>query len=635
MKIISILIFLKIIFAQSSVEFFQQGNEKFNSGNYKDAIFYYKKSLEKNQYFVPAFLNIAKCYKNLNDIKNSIDYYEKALKIEPNNVTALNSLGFIYLEIGKNKEAENYFRKTLRISPADYDALIGIGKVNIKYSDFYTAERYFNQALKIAPSENDALLGLAEIYIIKNKFQKADEFLSKAERIKPTDYRVYYLKALINTKKNNLFDAKEYYEKAHSINPSDISTILNLADVYLKLGEWSNAIQMLEKSIKTFQKFPKLYVKLSFAYQMAGSMNKAIENLKKAIELDITDDISIYHYENLLISNSRFYNPDRIEQANKHFKMAEKFAKNNQSYNALYEYRRGLQIFSEDFNARYNIGLIYKKLGFLEKYLDELKIAIKLNPENVYLKDKLEVAETFRNKRLSSKLKIEQDSVPKDKIKILILNFAPESDKYIHLQTGKIIADSINNHLRNFNRFEVYDKNENKYYLPFTRDKIREEAEKTGAQYYLYGNFVEYNDNLELNFTLFSVDSDEPIKSFSSDSSGKDKLFLLSKDVANQLNNFLPIYGRIYDIRDDILILNIGKADGCKKNDKIEIYSSGGIAQEPDFYNFYKIPENKKSTATIIDVDEQIAIAKLDNKYDINKVSINDLVKISSEPKKR
>jgi len=637
-KIIKFILFFLcitvLISAQTAKEIFKQAEKYFNQKEYRDAIYFYKKALKKNPYYTKAIYRIAKCYNLLNDIDNAEKYYKKALSIDPNYLPALNSLGYIYITKGKASRALKYFKKVLNLSPLNYDALIGTAKVYIIYRDYETAERYLNQAIKKEKTNPKAYIALAQIYILKEKFKKALSYLDKAKTYAPGESKIYFYKAVIDEKTGNLLKAKKNYEKAFALNKNDSSIILNLSEVYLNTKEWSRAIKFLEKAKKLFPDNPLIYSKSGFAYQMKGKIDSALDDISKAIEMNITDDVLIYYYENLLLKSRSFYDPQRIKWARTHFKKAEKFVKLNQHYDALTEYRRGLQIFSEDWEIRYKLGLLYKKLGYLEKYLKELKLAIKLNPDKTILKDKLEIAETFRKKRLSYKLDIDQYSVPKNKVKILILNFKPAEEKYIHLQAGKVIADSINNHLRNYFRFYVYELNKNKYYIPYSRYKIRKFAERLGADYYVFGNFEEQNDYLAVNFQLYTTKEDEPLKSFSSVARGKDKLYYLSKDIANKLNKYFPVYGKIIDIRDNYLVLNIGKAEGCKKNDKIEIYSSTGLYKEPRFHSFHRTTPKKKSTATIIDIDEQISLAKIDKKWDINKVSINDTIKLV-HPKKK
>ena len=73
---------------------FEQANDLYNSGYYKEAIDRYDSILESNQHSAELYFNLANCYYKLNEIGPSIFYYEKALQLSPNDSDILNNLGY-------------------------------------------------------------------------------------------------------------------------------------------------------------------------------------------------------------------------------------------------------------------------------------------------------------------------------------------------------------------------------------------------------------------------------------------------------------------------------------------------------------------------------------------------------------
>ena len=73
---------------------FEQANDLYNSGYYKEAIDRYDSILEADQHSAELYFNLANCYYKLNEIGPSIFYYEKALKLAPNDSDILNNLGY-------------------------------------------------------------------------------------------------------------------------------------------------------------------------------------------------------------------------------------------------------------------------------------------------------------------------------------------------------------------------------------------------------------------------------------------------------------------------------------------------------------------------------------------------------------
>ena len=635
---------MPVLYAQNAVSLFNRGEENFQDKNWDDALYYYKKSLEKNPYYTKAILKIIEV--NLQKIKNyneAEQYIKKLLKIDPKNLKGLNFQGLhalIQYNIEKTRdkrskaekalnEALKIFSKITKIDPLNYNGPLGLAKVYIKKRYFTQAEKYLKKLIKINEKRIDAYLTYSELYIIQNKLSKAEKKIKRGEYFHPDHPDIYYYFGLINDKNNNKKEAQYYYEKAYYKDHDNPDTVLNLADIYFSLRQWDKAAEFINNSLNNFPDMPLLYNKLALAYQFNNNIDKALDNFKKTYELNTTDDIIKYHLENLLISKRKLYNKDRKKFSGLHFQTAKKFDENFYKYDALYEYKRGLQIHSDNKKQRYNLAKLYKRMGFHEKYLKELKIVLMLDPGDQLLKDKFEKARTFKSTRLSYKLGINQYKIKKDRYNIFIPSFNKKKNSFINNQTGKIIADSINNHLNLYNKFRVNNnKNDNTdYYFYLQRNEIKKIAKQKKADYYVFGQFTENSDFLSVDFKLFPVKQDEPVKSFTGISRGKDKLYFLSKDIASQINDFFKVKGAIIKIKtDNNIIINLGKNDRIKKGDKIEIYNKGSIAKDFDLNKYSKKQPVKTGSAKIIRIDEQIAEARLEKLDYINKVSLNDTV---------
>jgi len=645
-KKISFVFFLLFIFTlnlfSNAVEFYNMGEESFNKNTFDEALYYYKKALDENPYYTKAILRVIEINVLLNNLSEADLYIKKLLNVSPDNIKGLIYKGNLYLKLYKNKSVQNLkeakkylktseksFLKILNIKPLNYDAILGMAKIALIRNDFLTARDYLNKLLKINKDRIDAYLIYADMFIMKNKYKKAKEFLKKAEHIFPNNPKIFYYYGLINEKKNNLKRAKFFYERSYYYNPFNSNTVLNLLNIYFKLRDWKKVIDFAEKSLEDFPDTYLLYNKQGLAYFFKNDIDKCIKNLKKSYELNSTDDIVKYYLEEVLINKKSFYTEDRKKFAEKHFLQAERYNKNFYTKDALFEFKRGLQIYSEDWKRRYELSLLYKKLGLLEKYLKELKIAITLNPYNTKLKDKYEIAKTFRKKRLGYELKINQYEISKDKIKIFTPSLNPEGNNYLHNQTGLVLGLSINNHLRLFNKFRVIDPEIDNpdFYFPLSRKKCKYLAKINGADYYLFGSFTENGEYISVSVKLYPVLGDEEIVKFESVAKGKDKIYFLSKDIAQKINDFFKTFGSIIKIKtDNNFIINLGTADGVKKGDRIEIYDKGSIYKDFIFHKYFKKPPQKVGTAKIIKVDEQIAEAEPEKITYIDKISLNDKV---------
>lgn len=625
------------IWAENASELFQKGEEQFQQSNWEDALYYYKLALEKNKYYSKALLRIIDVNFVLKNNKEAKKYIDRLLKVSPNSIEGLLYKGKLNILNKKYDKALKSFLAIKKIEPLHYDALLGMAQVYTKKKYYTQASKNLKKVLKIDPNNVDGYIAYAQLYIRQKKYNTARKYLKKGEYYNPANADVYFHYGLIYEKEGNLKDAKQYYEKSYYRNTDNTDVILNLSDIYFKLKEWKKAIQFIQNSIIKFPQLAILHNKLGLSYQFSKDIEKAIKSFQQAHSIDSTDDIISFHLENVLIMKKSFYNENRKSLAKIHFDLAEKNAKNFYKYDALYEYKRGLQLFSQNWKQRYDLGLLYKRMGFLEKYLKELSIAIMLNPDHQRLKDKLNVAEKFKKDRLSYKYKIDQYKVKKDKIKIFIPGLNKKDNNYINNQVGKVSADSMGQHLNMYNRFEYIssEKDNVDYYFNVPRNKIRKDAKSNGADYYIYGSVIENKDYLSVKFKLYSIKRDDPIKTFSSVARGKNKLYLLSKDISQQINKFFPVSGTIINVNYDHIIINLGQDVDIKKGDRFAVYNKGGIIKNYDLHRFEKISPRKNGTAKIIRIDEQIAEAKLEKIDYINKVSIYDKVVFIKKKKKK
>lgn len=86
--IIIFIIFSQAIFADEKT--FEKGNNKYNTGEYSKAISIYESILDNNFISAEIYYNLGNCYFKKNDWKNAIWYYEKSLELKKDKKTKKN-----------------------------------------------------------------------------------------------------------------------------------------------------------------------------------------------------------------------------------------------------------------------------------------------------------------------------------------------------------------------------------------------------------------------------------------------------------------------------------------------------------------------------------------------------------------
>lgn len=633
--IVSLLLFfcaLPLSGATSS-EHYQKGEELMEQKNPEEALFYFKKALEKNPYFSKALLRIARIGMEMQNYAESQRYLDRFLKLAPRDPEGLNLQGDLYLARNNTAGALESFEKSKKNDPLNYGALEGLARVALRQKNYGLAESRLNALLKIDPEREEAYISFARLYLMKKRTGDAEKYVNQGLARHPESPVIYFFKGVLENKKKNPAKARVYFEKSFSYNPASADTILNLIRVYFTLRDWNKAEEFLEKMLVKWPDQSLLHNQLGLARQLNSKPAGAADSFKRSHDLNITDDVVRFHWEDFLVRKKSFYDPDRKKLAAFHFDLAGKHDAAFRYQDALYEYKRGLTLHSENALQRDRLGLLYKKNRLLEKYLKELQAAALLDPENKSLSDRLEKARTFRKSQLSFRLGIDQYGAAKERVRIFLAPFERPEEGYLHFQAGQVIAESISRHLGLYNKFETAagDADDPDLYFHPERNKLRQMARQARCDYYLHGGFREEADFISAEFSLYSVREDEPLRSFVCSGRGREKLYVLSADAARQLDSFFPARGTILMIRDGRLAVNLGSDDRIKVKDRLAVYSRSSLSKDAVLEQYTRESSGIIGYAVVRELDEQICLAEPEDPALLDRISVNDQVRLAEK----
>lgn len=194
-----------------------------NKKQYAEAIPWYKKALEVNPEFIPAWFFMANAVYETGDKQQSIDCYQKVLSLAPSYFWAYNNVGSIYEELERNTEALQYFRKALEIEPGHHKALFNIGVVLSKMGYEQKAQEYYWESIRGYNRYPYSFLNLSLLYKKEEQLDRAIVVISEGIRCNPTASFLYYNRACYLAISGNTNDAFVDVVRAAKLNPSYIS----------------------------------------------------------------------------------------------------------------------------------------------------------------------------------------------------------------------------------------------------------------------------------------------------------------------------------------------------------------------------------------------------------------------------
>lgn len=359
------------------------------AGNFKQAIENLYKALELEPESSEILAEIAGLYLELSNTDKAIRYYEQALLFDPDNVSVKFKLARVYKQTNLITKALPLLRSICEkdLNPA-YIAEI----LNVLYleSDFEGVVEFYEKPI-VSNSTNAKIHFYAGAsYLALGNPIKARELYQKSLQYDKSDYNVVFSCA------NLLFEEGKYKEAAQTLLSSPVAktnhkTFYLLGEICIAEDNINEAINNFSKACKLNPRNPLYYYSLATAYSVNGFMKEAEENYHNAVKLSPNN--LFYAYTLALV----YYQTKQISKAKEKIESILKI--NSENINALVLKARILtdennvveaeQILKEvlkkepkNDEALYIRSQVFKKLGWWEKAIESIDLAIKIIPES-------------------------------------------------------------------------------------------------------------------------------------------------------------------------------------------------------------------------------------------------------------
>ncbi|TAG90542.1 MAG: tetratricopeptide repeat protein [Oscillatoriales cyanobacterium] len=237
--------------SQEAKELYNQGVDRYHSGDLGGAIAAYEKALEIDPKFHIVWKGLGNALKELGRYTEAIAAYEKALEIDPKYHGAWYGLGNALNDLGRNTEAKAAYEKALEIDSKDHDAWNGLGVTLKGLGRYSEAIAAYEKALEIDPKDHYAWsnLGIA-------------------------------LKDL-----GRYTEAIAAFDKALDIDPKDHYAWNGLGATLRGLGRYTEAIAAYEKALEfTGDQFWEAWDNRGWAFFFSGRYFEAIQNWDEGLQ---------------------------------------------------------------------------------------------------------------------------------------------------------------------------------------------------------------------------------------------------------------------------------------------------------------------------------------------------------------
>lgn len=407
----------------------------------------YQRALRMMGPDLPTMMQLVRIYNSINQFDKSIAVVEQMLRVDPSNVSLQEMLSDLYLQVGRNAEALKVLNGLMAENKNDYSLKARAATAYLRMKNFTSADSLLDTIFTSDSTRADAKFAIGQFYLNEMREDStvvpfAQEIFAKLLKLYPNDARSYFMAGLGSSYANDDSIAAVYLKKSISLDSTNSNAWQALGILYYQEKDYTRMADVMSDAVRLFPDEYRVNLFLGLALNQEGKNLEAVAPLEKALSLKPTetDPLSIlgqvyealHRYDdayrlyetalklnskNSLILNNYAYSLSErgidLEKALKMAKLAVELDPKNSAYLdtmgwvyfKLGNYGKAetfvKKALSEMTNAdgssatlEQHLGDIYEKLGNNEKALEQWKKALRIDPENKNLKEKIEKAKT-------------------------------------------------------------------------------------------------------------------------------------------------------------------------------------------------------------------------------------------------
>ena len=264
---------------------FNMGLVHFRKKEFKDAVEYFKKTMEINaehKTATAAIKNVAKNYFNSGnqsykrgDLEGALLSYSNVLDVDETFYQAHYQVGVIQSKMGDKDAAVESYEKALEVNPQFYKGFFALGLAKSSMNDSDGAISALEAAININPGYDKAYGAMGDIYIGLKNYEKAKQVLNMAVTVNPNYARGYSNLGIIHADEKNWDQAVSSLEMAVALNDKDSMSFFRLASAHNINGDCGGAKEAARKSADLKSRFGGSWFELGVAEWCGGRGNKA------------------------------------------------------------------------------------------------------------------------------------------------------------------------------------------------------------------------------------------------------------------------------------------------------------------------------------------------------------------------
>ena len=310
------------------------------------------------EYVIFAYNTRAGVYLHLADTTKAISDYSAAIKINPEEPSSYKQRAQLYYEQARYDLADADYQKMIDLKPGDVMGYMGIGRNAIDQKRWDDAIKLFDYVEKLANDYSSVYAFRAEAYMGKEKWNEATDDLIKSLSI-DWDRKAVYILSDLKEPALTMMISKMKIQSAKS--PNDTKWPYLVGTVYEQNKEYEKAVKAYsEANAKEIS--PVTYYRMSVCHFALGDFESAMGDIDNALNIDSLDEDYMSYKANI------YYEMGKPLQA-------------------ISQWTKVLSHYPDSYWAYYRRGWFRKIIGDYDNALEDLSMAIILEPTYTYSYD--------------------------------------------------------------------------------------------------------------------------------------------------------------------------------------------------------------------------------------------------------
>lgn len=611
---------------QTASDFYRQGIEKQQFGEYYEALEFFQQALMLNPTYGDAWYHLAECSYYLDKFEMALQYADNAEKYAKDDADIQNLRGMSYISLGNFAKAREIFEKIISAYPNNIESRFGLAELDLFSGRLGDAESLYRDALKRQETNRKALLSLSLIAWEEGKTDLAKNYINQALLYHSGNAEVYYLASYLAVQEGNLDEAEYKVRSAVQINPDFSQAYELLADILFLEGKYTESIDVCDFIIDKDNTNSKMWYLKGLCFEKQNKDEQAISVWENGLMLNPQDEVMRSAMEILAGKVVSLEDPRRAQWSAWHIEKAKGYEKSFQGSAMRFEYQRALKLSPFNSEARNSYASQLLREGLYELYLEQLKF-IKTGLENesqtvpVELNDTIEAYDALLKNTLASKWNVNPLYLDKTRWKLGIY-YAQNDSKIQYVESDRICSEYLCEMFTGISSASVQVR---AHPVADYAEAFRS-ARFIGLDYFILVSLDETSRELVVNAKMYSASSGNESASYSVFRAGNDRYSICLRLLRQKILESLSVRGKVIARNGNTLLVDLGKTEGVQKDFVFDVLKKGALRTTDSGLGVSYTENSVLGTAQVTEAGEEISEVLFTQKGFFDRLNTGDEV---------